>query len=705
MSGDATIANTGALTIANNAVTFAKMQNVSSTILLGRHAGGSGTVQEVSVGGGVEFSGSGIRRSALTGDVTASAGSNSTTIANLAVTNAKINDVAWSKVTGTPTTLAGYGITNGALNGAVTTSGITMSTARILGRTTASTGSIEEISIGSGLSLSGGTLSATGGGSGQSAIQFQDEGTNLGSSGTVDTINFTGSGVTASRASNTLTVNITGGGGSGETTSFNVNQTTHGFVVGDFLRSNGTANQYTKAQADSAANAEVVGMVTAVADANNFTITTHGYVTTGVPAGTVGTVLFLSESTAGALTATVPTGTGQVSLPVLTIIQSGARGFLNLRRGLVITPGGGVTDGDKGDITVSGSGTVWTIDNQAVTYAKIQNVAANTFLANATGSSATVQEISTARIPLFASAITGTPSGTTFLRGDGTWDTPAGGGSPAGSSGNVQFNNGGVFGGMSGTTWDNTNRTLTIASGTLTTSQPIFSLSQTWNNAATTFSVIDVNVTNTASNNASAFFTGRIAGTPTVRVGARDVNNGRSVMFADANAGITSSNFQNITIRTRNENTFNLTDGDLTLGCSTGTSFGFGATSASRDVAIFREAAGTIGQRNGTNAQTFRLYNTFTNASNGEWLNTNWSSNVCTIVPQANGSGSVRPLVVRHPAITLATLPTASAAGAGARSVVSDSTVAMSGNFGAVVTGGGSNVVPIISDGTDWRIG
>lgn len=43
--------------------------------------------------------------------------------------------------------------------GAVTTSGLTMATARLLGRTTASTGAIEEISIGTGLLLSGGSLS------------------------------------------------------------------------------------------------------------------------------------------------------------------------------------------------------------------------------------------------------------------------------------------------------------------------------------------------------------------------------------------------------------------------------------------------------------------------------------------------------------------------------------------------------------------
>lgn len=36
----------------------------------------------------------------------------------------------------------------------------------------------------------------------------------------------------------------------------------------------------------------------------------------------------------------------------------------------------GLSDGDKGDITVSSSGSVWTIDNDVVTYAKMQNVSA-----------------------------------------------------------------------------------------------------------------------------------------------------------------------------------------------------------------------------------------------------------------------------------------------------------------------------------------
>lgn len=53
------------------------------------------------------------------GDITVSNSGATWTIDNLAVTNEKINDVAWSKVSGTPTTLAGYGITD-AIDGSGT---------------------------------------------------------------------------------------------------------------------------------------------------------------------------------------------------------------------------------------------------------------------------------------------------------------------------------------------------------------------------------------------------------------------------------------------------------------------------------------------------------------------------------------------------------------------------------------------------------
>lgn len=109
--GDITVSSTGTvLTIDANAVTYAKMQDVSATDrLLGRDTAGSGDVEELTVGGGVEFTGSGgIQRSALTGDVTASAGSGSTTIPNDTVTYAKMQNVsATSRIIGRKTAGAG----------------------------------------------------------------------------------------------------------------------------------------------------------------------------------------------------------------------------------------------------------------------------------------------------------------------------------------------------------------------------------------------------------------------------------------------------------------------------------------------------------------------------------------------------------------------------------------------------------------------
>jgi len=93
-SGDVTSDGDGATTISDGAVTLAKMEDRSGQVLIGRHSGGSGTPQEVSVGNGLEFQGSGIRRSALTGDVTAAAGSDSTTIASDAVSNAQLANMA-----------------------------------------------------------------------------------------------------------------------------------------------------------------------------------------------------------------------------------------------------------------------------------------------------------------------------------------------------------------------------------------------------------------------------------------------------------------------------------------------------------------------------------------------------------------------------------------------------------------------------------
>lgn len=82
-------------------VTYAKIQNVTTDRLLGRDTASSGAVGEISLDPTLEFTGSdSIRRAALTGDVTAPAGSNTTTIANNAVTDAKLRQSAGLSVVG-----------------------------------------------------------------------------------------------------------------------------------------------------------------------------------------------------------------------------------------------------------------------------------------------------------------------------------------------------------------------------------------------------------------------------------------------------------------------------------------------------------------------------------------------------------------------------------------------------------------------------
>jgi hypothetical protein len=152
--------------------------NITGRIFL---SGSSGTAGQVLTSNGTlppTWSSSGVSDGDK-GDITVSAGGTTWTIDNLAVTFAKFQNIT---------------------------------DARLLGRSAGSVGSMQEITIGTGLSLSSGVLSSTS--SGQAAIQFKEEGGNLGTSGTVDTVDFTGSGVTATRVGNTVTVAVAGGAGS-----------------------------------------------------------------------------------------------------------------------------------------------------------------------------------------------------------------------------------------------------------------------------------------------------------------------------------------------------------------------------------------------------------------------------------------------------------------------------------------------------------
>lgn len=82
---------------ANARLTATKLQVSATDRLVGRDSASAGASEEITVGGGIEFTGSGgIQSSAHTGDVTKSAGGTATTIASAAVTTAKIADGAVS---------------------------------------------------------------------------------------------------------------------------------------------------------------------------------------------------------------------------------------------------------------------------------------------------------------------------------------------------------------------------------------------------------------------------------------------------------------------------------------------------------------------------------------------------------------------------------------------------------------------------------
>lgn len=83
-----------------------------------------------------------------------------------------------------------------------------MNTNKLIGRNTAGIGVMEEITLGTNLSMTGTTLNAAGGGG---TATVQDEGVTH--STTVTTFNFTGAGVSSSGAGATATINIPGGSG------------------------------------------------------------------------------------------------------------------------------------------------------------------------------------------------------------------------------------------------------------------------------------------------------------------------------------------------------------------------------------------------------------------------------------------------------------------------------------------------------------
>lgn len=84
-------------------LTFTNIVQVPTDRLLGRDTAGTGDIEVLTATGGIEFTGTGIITSAFTGDVTKAAGGTAQTIANDAVTNAKMANMATQTIKGRTT--------------------------------------------------------------------------------------------------------------------------------------------------------------------------------------------------------------------------------------------------------------------------------------------------------------------------------------------------------------------------------------------------------------------------------------------------------------------------------------------------------------------------------------------------------------------------------------------------------------------------
>jgi hypothetical protein len=72
---------------------------------------------------------------------------------------------------------------------------------------------------------------------------------------------------------------------------------------------------------------------------------------------------------------------------------------------------------------------------------------------------------------------------------------------------------------------------------------------------------------------------------------------------------------------------------------------------------------------------------------------------------EVNNGTAAGVAYLRLNGIVVASLPAASATYQGARGTVTNSNATLTAGIGAVVAGGGTNIVPVFCDGTNWRIG
>jgi hypothetical protein len=161
---------------------------------------------------------------------------------------------------------------------------------------------------------------------------------------------------------------------------------------------------------------------------------------------------------------------------------------------------------------------------------------------------------------------------------------------------------------------------------------PLLDLSGTWNTTGVARGIL-LNITDTTSAATSLFADFRVGGVIRFSVsksGGMDAFS-NSRFYSGSNAKIAAW----------------VTPNPSVLGLASDTVVGWSSTAntnSTYDLGLWRDAANTLAQRNGTNAQTFRLYNTFTDASNYERGFMRWNNNTLEIGTEAGGTGTARDI-------------------------------------------------------------
>ena len=391
LTGDVTGSGTGsfAATIANNAVTFAKVQQIATDRLIGRDSAGTGNVEELTVGGGVEFTGSGgIQTSAFTGDVTKAAGGTAQTIATSAVTYAKIQDIS--------------------------------AASRLLGRGAgAGAGVAQEISLGTGLSMSGTTLSSTAAGSV----------TSVDASGGTTGLTFSGGPVTTT---GTLTLAGTldvANGGTGATTAAGALTSLGAYPNSNPAGYTANAGTVTNVSASGGANISVAtGSTTPVISQVAATTTQNGYMTSaqatkldGIAAGASVTSVGVDGGTTGLTTTGGPiTSSGTITLAGTLAVANGGTGatsaasaLTNLGAYPASNPNGYTSNaGTVTSVNVSGGSTGLTTSGGPVTASGTITIDGVLSVANGGTSSTSASSA--------ISFLAGATTNGQYLRGNGT---------------------------------------------------------------------------------------------------------------------------------------------------------------------------------------------------------------------------------------------------------------------------------------------